>query len=92
MFCKACTNKTIGWATLRTTLVTSLTTVLVSCGTGQTYDAGASTKRIVGTDLIATKGATADDQRKIDRTIVGLCSTKVYTSAECNRHWVATSP
>lgn len=92
MFCKASLTPTTGWATLRMMLAAGLTIALVSCGTAQTYDAGASLKRIAGTDLIATKGATAEDQRKIDRTIVGLCSAKVYNSAECNRHWSATSP
>lgn len=39
------------------------------------------------TDLIGAKGATPEDQRKIDRTMVGPCANKVFTSAECQKHW-----
>lgn len=59
----------------------------VSCGTQNTYDAGTSLRRIMGTDLIGAKGATPEDQRKIDRTMVGPCANKVFTSAECQKHW-----
>lgn len=41
----------------------------------------------MGTDLIGAKGATPEDQRKIDRTMVGPCANKVFTSAECQEHW-----
>ncbi|WLR94815.1 hypothetical protein Q9316_17270 [Shinella zoogloeoides] len=43
-------------------------------------------RRVVGTDLVGARGANPADQRKIDRTVVGLCAGKVWTDAECRRH------
>ncbi|WP_244512709.1 hypothetical protein [Ensifer sp. LC163] len=43
-------------------------------------------RRVVGTDLVGARGATQADQRKIDRTVVGLCAGGVWTNAECLRH------
>lgn len=43
-------------------------------------------RRVVGTDLIGARGATGDDQMKIDLTIAGLCGGGVYTRSECARH------
>ncbi|WP_234907734.1 hypothetical protein [Ensifer canadensis] len=43
-------------------------------------------RRVVGTDLVGARGATPADQRKIDRTVVGLCAGGVWTNAECARH------
>lgn len=51
----------------------------------------AATRRIVGTDLIGARGATPLDQRKIDRTIVGLCAPQVYTVKECSAHGEAVA-
>jgi hypothetical protein len=48
-------------------------------------------RRIVGTDLIGARGATAEDQRKIDRTVVGICAPGIYTRDECARHGTLTS-
>lgn len=48
-------------------------------------------RRIAGTDLIGARGATPEDQRKIDRTIVGLCAPGIYTREECARHGTLTS-
>lgn len=43
-------------------------------------------RSVVGIDLVGARGATPADQRKVDRTIAGLCAGKVYTTAECDRH------
>lgn len=43
-------------------------------------------RRVVGTDLIGARGATDGDQRKIDRTVAGICAGKVWTRDECRRH------
>lgn len=43
-------------------------------------------RSIVGTELAGARGATQIDQRKIDRTVVGLCAASVWTRAECARH------
>jgi len=43
-------------------------------------------RSIVGTDLIGARGATPADQRKIDRTVVGICAAAIWTTAECERH------
>lgn len=59
----------------------------------QTSEPGstAAVRRIVGTDLIGARGATLEDQRKIDRTIVGVCAPGIYTREECARHGTLTS-
>jgi Ni2+-binding GTPase involved in maturation of urease and hydrogenase len=43
-------------------------------------------RRVVGIDLIGARGATSTDQRKIDRTVVGICAAGVWTRDECARH------
>lgn len=48
-------------------------------------------RRIVGTDLIGVRGATPEDQRKINRTVVGICAPGIYTREECARHGTLTS-
>ncbi|PLU17329.1 hypothetical protein BMJ31_22060, partial [Sinorhizobium medicae] len=40
-------------------------------------------RRVVGTDLIGGRGGTPADQRKIDRTVVGICAAAVWTKGEC---------
>ena len=61
------------------------TLALTGCGTSGPGSAGAL-RRIVGTDLLGARGATAEDQRKIDRTVVGICAGGIWTRAECARH------
>lgn len=46
----------------------------------------AGLRRVVGTDLVGARGATPADQREIDRTVVGICAGKVWTSEECAHH------
>lgn len=50
---------------------------------------------MVGTDLIGARSGTPADQRKIDRTVVGICAAAVWTKgnapdagkgAECRRN------
>ncbi|WP_127524669.1 hypothetical protein [Mesorhizobium sp. Z1-4] len=43
-------------------------------------------RKVVGTSLIGTKGATPQDQRNIDETAAGLCGGGVWTRSECARH------
>ncbi|WP_297557523.1 hypothetical protein [Nitratireductor sp.] len=43
-------------------------------------------RNVVGTSLIGARGATADDQRKIDETAAGLCGSGVWSQTECARH------
>lgn len=66
-------------------LAASLTAVLSGCGTTSPADV-TGLRRVVGTDLIGVRGASAEDQRKINRTVVGLCSGGVWTKSECAAH------
>lgn len=61
------------------------TLALASCGTSgpATVD---GLRRVVGTDLIGARGLFPADQRKVDRTVVGLCAAHVWTPDECARH------
>jgi hypothetical protein len=61
------------------------TLALSACGTTAPASV-AGLRRVVGIDLIGARGATPADQRKIDRTIVGLCDASVWSKAECVRH------
>ncbi|WP_246231716.1 hypothetical protein [Sinorhizobium alkalisoli] len=56
-----------------------------ACGTSGPASV-AGLRPVVGTDLIGARGATAADQRKIDRTVVGLCAAAVWGKAECASH------
>lgn len=70
---------------LRMMSVLALTFALQGCGTSAPASVD-GLRRVVGTDLIGTRGATPADQRKIDRTVVGICAAAVWTQAECERH------
>ncbi|WP_245269652.1 hypothetical protein [Ensifer sp. WSM1721] len=59
--------------------------LLAGCGTSGPGSA-TGLRNVVGTDLIGARGATPADQRKIDRTVVGICAAAVWTQAECARH------
>lgn len=63
----------------------ALTFALQGCGTSAPASAD-GLRRVVGSDLIGARGATPADQRKIDRTVVGICAAAVWTKAECARH------
>lgn len=41
---------------------------------------------IVGTNLAGAKGATAQDQDKIDRTVARLCAGGVWNKSTCESH------
>lgn len=71
--------------TMRMMLAGGLMLALSGCGTSAPGSA-AALRRIVGTDLIGVRGATVADQRRIDRTAVGLCAGGVWTRAECGQH------
>lgn len=69
----------------RAMLALSLTLVLTGCGTSAPASVE-GLRRVVGADLVGARGATPADQRKIDRTAVGLCAGGIWTNAECARH------
>lgn len=72
-------------ATLQTMLVISSMLALTACGTSGPASV-VGLKRVVGVDLIGARGATPVDQRKINRTVVGICGAKVWTEEQCARH------
>lgn len=49
----------------------------------------AGLRRVVGTDLIGAKGMDPANQRKIDRTVAGICAAEVWTRDECAEHGAA---
>ncbi|MCJ8030000.1 hypothetical protein KYK30_31710 [Shinella yambaruensis] len=55
------------------------------CGTSAPADV-TGLRRVVGTDLVGARGATAGDQRKIDRTVVALCAAGVWSRPDCEQH------
>ncbi|RVH03372.1 hypothetical protein [Sinorhizobium meliloti] len=72
-------------AALRAMSALVLTFALQGCGTLALASVG-GLRRVGGTDLIGARGATPEDQRKIDRTVVGICGAAVWTRAECAKH------
>ena len=57
------------------------------CSISQTGPASSdSLRRITGTALIGTRGATPRDQANINGTVAGLCGAAIYTRSECRRH------
>jgi hypothetical protein len=69
----------------------TIAVVLVGCGTTAGIDV-AALRRVVGTDLIGTKGATDEDQDNINRTVIRLGRAKVYTRQEVAAHGQAVQP
>ncbi|WP_236731831.1 hypothetical protein [Agrobacterium radiobacter] len=71
-------------------IVTAAALSIVSTGAacGTTAPASApDLRRVVGTDLIGARGATPQDQRKINLTVVGICAVDgIWTRGECARH------
>lgn len=65
--------------------LTILALMLAGCGTSAPKNV-TGLRSVVGTDLVGARGATAADQRKIDRTVVGLCAANVWTNRDCVRH------
>ena len=59
--------------------------LLAGCGISGPADVS-GLRNVVGTELVGARGATATEQRRIDRTVVGLCAASVWTRAECARH------
>ena len=72
-------------STIQRTLGAGLILALMGCGTTVPVDAEAVNK-IVGNDLPGVKGKTPEDQRRINRTMAGLCGAKVYDRATCEYH------
>ncbi|WP_245450496.1 hypothetical protein [Neorhizobium sp. SOG26] len=74
-------------------LASSLTCALIAAGCGATAPASApGLRRVVGTDLIGARGATPADERKIGRTVAGICAASIWTRDECRRHDEAVKP
>lgn len=67
------------------TVALILTPVLTGCGTTAPIDAKAA-RALIGDDLPGVKGKTTEDQRRINRTMAGLCGAKVYDRATCAFH------
>ncbi|WP_457586122.1 hypothetical protein [Ensifer canadensis] len=69
----------------RAMLALTMTLALTGCGISAPANVE-GLRRVAGTDLVGARGATPADQRKIDRTVVGLCAGGVWTKVECERH------
>lgn len=72
-------------------LAMTIALTLAGCGTSGPGSV-AGLRNVVGTDLIGARGASEKDQRKIDRTVVGICAADVWTRAECARHGQESGP
>ncbi|OCP04469.1 MULTISPECIES: hypothetical protein [unclassified Ensifer] len=76
--------------TLRAALARSALTMipaLMLAGCGISHPANVPGLRgVVGTDLVGARGASPADQRRIDRTVVGLCAADIWTKVECAKH------
>ncbi|RVG01497.1 hypothetical protein CN172_13755 [Sinorhizobium meliloti] len=72
-------------ALTRSALTMTCVLLLAGCGTSGPADVS-GLRGIVGSELAGARGATQADQRKIDRTVVGLCAASVWTRAECAKH------
>lgn len=58
---------------------------LAGCSTAAPASAD-GLKRVVGTDLIGTRGLTTKDNRNIGRTVASLCAAKIWTTEQCRQH------
>ncbi|WVT75223.1 hypothetical protein QM996_09125 [Sinorhizobium chiapasense] len=76
---------TLRAALVKGALITIPALIQAGCGTSQPASVP-GLRGVVGTDLIGARGATPADQRRIDRTVVGLCAAEIWTRAECARH------
>ncbi|WP_115419954.1 hypothetical protein [Ensifer sp. M14] len=76
---------TLRTALRKSALITIPALMLAGCGTSAPKNVE-GLKSVVGTDLVSARGATPADQRKIDRTVVGLCAAAVWSKADCVRH------
>lgn len=72
-------------------LSTTIAFALASCGTSGGTDV-AALRRVLGTDLIGTKGATNEDQDNINRTVIRAGRASIYTPAEVAAHGRAVQP
>ena len=71
--------------------VTMIACGLAGCGTTEPGSV-AALRRIVGTDLIGTKGVTPTDQNNINRTVIRLGAAGIYTKQELVAHGNAVQP
>ncbi|HEV7321597.1 MAG TPA: hypothetical protein VGO04_23590 [Ensifer sp.] len=76
---------TLRAALTRSALIMMPALMLAGCGTSHPANVP-GLRGVVGTDLVGARGATPADQRRIDRTVVGLCAGGVWTKAECAKH------
>jgi hypothetical protein len=77
----------------RIALVLTVACALSAAGCTSTQRVSASKERlnlaarsVVGTALIGARGATPQDQGKIDETVAGLCGSATWTKTECAAH------
>lgn len=74
-------------ATHLTKLGLLMTAALMAAGCSTSRPANVDgLRRVVGTDLVGARGATPADQRKIDRTVAGICAGGVWSRDECSAH------
>ncbi|WP_077960840.1 hypothetical protein [Ensifer adhaerens] len=76
---------TLRTALARGALITILALMLAGCGISRPASVP-GLRAVVGTDLVGARGASPADQRRIDRTVVGLCAADIWTKAECAKH------
>lgn len=72
-------------------LCAAIALITTGCTTSKQGSAGKedlarSTRAIIGTSLIGTKGATPRDQDNIDDTVAGACAVGTFNKDECRRH------
>jgi hypothetical protein len=83
-------GKMTNLGTRATKLLLTTTIVAVLAGCGPTPPANvAALRRVTGTDLIGTIGATPTDQDNINRTVIRFGAAGIYTKAELARHEAA---
>ncbi|WP_085929559.1 hypothetical protein [Ensifer sp. BR816] len=70
---------------MRSALTMMPALILAGCGTSAPANVS-GLREVVGADLVGVRGATPADQRRIDRTVVGLCAASVWTRNECVKH------
>lgn len=62
-----------------------LVLILSGCSTSKPVSVS-GLERVFGTALPGAQGKTLEDQRKIDLTVAGGCSARLYSKEQCNKH------
>ena len=75
----------------RALLIMTPVTVLAGCGTSGKAPVNFLQLSTVVEPLTAAQGKTLEDQRKIDRTMAGACSSGVLGANQCDEHTKASA-